>query len=211
MEHKNKCLGDAFEKWVLKKSNIIGKTKAIWELLEWRSDKSIKIEDLIVYPKSNSYPDFTLESLKDKNKIAVECKCRSIDQKGKCTFRIKQDYIEYIKNNKIKRMFFVLGLGNRNKDDDKFNLNSIVVLLMKIYRGNIFIVGNDENQKTKNIIIEQKTEKFNYVECEIVLESKKQYKITIESDSIYLFITKFKKNIKYEESALFNLKEEFEY
>ena len=85
--NKNKYLGDRFEEWVVKNSNIskdgcsdLDTGKIFWRLLDWRGDKYVEG----YRPLSSSSPDLLLECAVDRSRIykvgeiiAVECKWRS--------------------------------------------------------------------------------------------------------------------------------------
>lgn len=84
---KSKYLGDRFEEWVVKNSNIskegypdLCDKKIFWRLLDWRGDKYIEG----YRPLSSSSPDLLMECVTTTSTIhevgdiiAVECKWRS--------------------------------------------------------------------------------------------------------------------------------------
>ena len=84
---KSKYLGDRFEEWVVKNSNIskegypdLCDKKTFWRLLDWRGDKYIEG----YRPLSSSSPDLLMECVTTTSTIhevgdiiAVECKWRS--------------------------------------------------------------------------------------------------------------------------------------
>ena len=97
---KSKYLGDRFEEWVVKNSNIskdgysdLCDKKIFWRLLDWRGDKYIEG----YRPLSSSSPDLLMECVTTTSTIhevgdiiAVECKWRSkigfyLDIKGQRT------------------------------------------------------------------------------------------------------------------------------
>lgn len=121
---KNKYLGDRFEEWVVKSSNISkdGSTNScggnvFWRLLDWRGDKYIEGYRAL----SSSSPDLLMECIQESSTIyktgeiiAVECKWRNkmdffLDKKD------IEKYEDYINSNKlacpIRGLFYVFGFG----------------------------------------------------------------------------------------------------
>ena len=124
-ERKNSIyLGDRFEEWVVKNSNIskdgysdLCDKKIFWRLLDWRGDKYIEG----YRPLSSSSPDLLMECVTTTSTIhevgdiiAVECKWRS-----KIGFYLDIKDIEKFEgymnsnllNRPIKILFYVFGFG----------------------------------------------------------------------------------------------------
>ena len=121
---KSKYLGDRFEEWVVKNSNIskdgysdLCDKKIFWRLLDWRGDKYIEG----YRPLSSSSPDLLMECVTTTSTIhevgdiiAVECKWRS-----KIGFYLDikdiEKYEGYMNSNllnrPIKNLFYVFGFG----------------------------------------------------------------------------------------------------
>ena len=121
---KSKYLGDRFEEWVVKNSNIskegypdLCDKKTFWRLLDWRGDKYIEG----YRPLSSSSPDLLMECVTTTSTIhevgdiiAVECKWRS-----KIGFYLDikdiEKYERYMNSNllnrPIKNLFYVFGFG----------------------------------------------------------------------------------------------------
>ena len=117
-------LGDRFEEWVVKNSNIskdgysdLCDKKIFWRLLDWRGDKYIEG----YRPLSSSSPDLLMECVTTTSTIhevgdiiAVECKWRS-----KIGFYLDikdiEKYEGYMNSNllnrPIKNLFYVFGFG----------------------------------------------------------------------------------------------------
>lgn len=121
---KSEYLGDRFEEWVVKNSNIskdgysdLCDKKIFWRLLDWRGDKYIKG----YRPLSSSSPDLLMECVTTASTIhevgdiiAVECKWRS-----KIGFYLDirdiEKYERYMNSNllsrPVKNLFYVFGFG----------------------------------------------------------------------------------------------------
>ena len=122
--NKNKYLGDRFEEWVVKNSNIskdgcsdLNAGKIFWRLLDWRGDKYVEG----YRPLSSSSPDLLLECAVDRSRIykvgeiiAVECKWRSkvgfyLDRKDIEKYEVYMNINQL--NRPIKSLFYVFGFG----------------------------------------------------------------------------------------------------
>lgn len=122
--NKNKYLGDRFEEWVVKNSNIskdgcsdLDTGKIFWRLLDWRGDKYVEG----YRPLSSSSPDLLLECAVDRSRIykvgeiiAVECKWRSkvgfyLDRKDIEKYEVYMNINQL--NRPIKSLFYVFGFG----------------------------------------------------------------------------------------------------
>ena len=123
-ELRNKYLGDRFEEWVVKNSNIskdgcsdLDTGKIFWRLLDWRGDKYVEG----YRPLSSSSPDLLLECAVDRSRIykvgeiiAVECKWRSkvgfyLDRKDIEKYEVYMNINQL--NRPIKSLFYVFGFG----------------------------------------------------------------------------------------------------